>query len=325
MPHPAFRRLAAAAALVVAATSLSACSDDAGEKVDEVTIAYQPGLGYAPLLIAKEKGLVEAAMPDVKVNWQVLDSGAAIRDGVISGDVQIAASGAAPFLVGLDAGVEWKTLMAMDNMNLELMTTKDDVKSLADLEGGKVAMPAPDSIQSVVLRKGAEEQLGDPKALDKTIVSLGHPEGLQALVSGQIDAHLTAPPFQAQEAAEGARPLLDSYDLFGEHSFNSLYATDAFVDGNQEFVDAFTDAIAEATALLNDEPKQAARLLADEAGGDTKPDALLEQITADDVTFTNTPVGFGEIASFMADIDMIGKEPSSDDMFFDNDYNDGAS
>ena len=63
MRHPALRRLAAAAALVVTATSLSACSDDAGEKVDEVTIAYQPGLGYAPLLIAKEKGLVEAAMP----------------------------------------------------------------------------------------------------------------------------------------------------------------------------------------------------------------------------------------------------------------------
>ena len=325
MRNPVLRRLAAATVLLVGATSLSACSDDAGEKVDEVTIAYQPGLGYAPLLIAKEKGLVEDAMPDVKVTWQVLDSGAAIRDGVISGDVQIAASGAAPFLVGLDAGVEWKTLMAMDNMNLELMTTNDDVKSLADLEGGKVAMPAPDSIQSVVLRKGADKELGDPKALDKAIVSLGHPEGLRGLVSGQIDAHLTAPPFQAQEAAEGARPLLDSYDLFGEHTFNSLYATDAFVGGNTEFVDAFTGAIAEATALLNDNPKQAAQLLADEAGADADPAALLEQITADDVTFTNTPVGFGEIASFMAEIDMIGKEPSSDDMFFDNDYNDGAS
>ena len=325
MPDALFRRLATAAALVVAATSLTACSDDAGEKVDEVTIAYQPGLGYAPLLIAKEKGLVEAAMPDVKITWQVLDSGAAIRDGVISGDVQIAASGAAPFLVGLDAGVEWKTLMAMDNMNQELMTTNDDVRSLSDLEGGKVAMPAPDSIQSVVLRKGAEEELGDPKALDKTIVSLGHPEGLQALVSGQIDAHLTSPPFQAEEAAEGARPLLDSYDLFGEHTFNSLHATGAFVDGNQEFVDAFTDAIAEATAMLNDDPEQAAQVLADEAGGDAETDALLKQITADDVTFTNTPVGFGEIASFMKEIDMIGDEPSSDDMFFANDYTDGAS
>jgi NitT/TauT family transport system substrate-binding protein len=77
--------------------------------------------------------------------------------------------------------------------------------------------------------------------------------------------------------------------------------------------------------MLNDDPEQAAQVLADEAGGDAEADALLKQITADDVTFTNTPVGFGEIASFMKEIDMIGDEPSSDDMFFANDYTDGAS
>ena len=126
------------------------------------------------------------------ITWQMLDSGSAIRDGIISGDIQVASMGTAPFLVGLDAGVEWKTLMSMNDMNLQLVTMDKGAESLEDLpDGAKIAMPAPDSIQSVVLRKGAEEQLGDATALDKSIVALGHPDGVQALVSGQIDAHLT--------------------------------------------------------------------------------------------------------------------------------------
>src|SRR5215204_6621702 len=82
-------------------------------------------------------------------------------------------------------------------------------------------------MQAVVLRKGAQEQLGDAAALDDNLVAFTHPDGLQALLSDQISGHLTSPPFQFQEQDEGARPILKSFDLFGPHNFNSVFVRQA--------------------------------------------------------------------------------------------------
>jgi len=322
------RRLAAALALL-SVTALSACggSAEGGDGGgDTVTIGYQPGLGYATLLLLKQQGTLEKEFPDLEIRWQQLDSGGALRDAVISGDVQIASMGAAPFLVGVDAGVEWKTLMAMNNMNLQLMVDDPAVKSLEDLpEGAKIAMPAADSIQSVVLRKAAEEELGDAHALDDSIVAMGHPEGLQSLVSGQIDGHLTAPPYIAKEAAQGAHPIVQSYDVFGESAFNSIYSTEDFVDEQADFVDTFTQEVAEATTKLQKDPRGSAKLLAAESEGELTEQEVLTEITDPGISWTTTPTGFGTIADFMASIDMIEKAPAPEDMFFDNEYTADAS
>ena len=293
----------------------SAASGDC-EPAEKVSIAYQPGLGYASLLIAKQEKLVEKALPDVDVTWKELNSGAAIRDGLIGGNLQVGAGGIGPFLVGLDAGVDWKILTGLNNMSLYLNTMDPKIKSLKDLKGAsKIAMPAPDSIQSVVLRKGAEEQLGDAKALDSQIVSMGHPDGVQALIGGAIAAHLTSPPFQAQEIEEGANTILKSYDLFGEHTFNSIFTETEFADCNPEVVDALVTAVADVNAMLTDKPADAAEILSKEMG---IPAAKVEeQITSEGVAFVNTPTGFGTFAKFMKSIGMLKEVPKTEDMFFD--------
>lgn len=315
-------------AITVMALLASGCAGAAStaEKTNAITIAYQPGLGYAPLLIAKQEKLLEKRMPDVDITWRELDSGSAIRDGVVSGDIHIAAGGAGPFLVGYDAGVGWRTLMSLGNMELRLMAKDPTISSLHDLNGqGKIAMPAPDSIQSVVLRKAASEQLGDPKVLDSQIVSMEHPDGVQALLAGQIDAHLTSPPFQGDEADAGAHEVLNSYDLFGEHTFNSLYATTDFAETNGQFVDALLASTNEGIRILNENPQKAAQILSKESGGQESPAELTQQITSGDVEFTAEPQGFGKFAAFMTDIGMIQEEPATEDLFFDNQYTKGAS
>ena len=219
------------------AFGLSSCGGGGGsasgdcEPAKKLAIAYQPGLGYASLLMAKQQKTVEKALPDVDVTWQEMNSGSAIRDGMIGDKLQVGAGGISPFLVGLDAGVDWKVISGLNNMSLYLNVMDPKFKSLKDLKGaGSIAMPAPDSIQAVVLRKGAEEELGDAKALDSQIVAMGHPDGVQALIGGQIAAHLTSPPFQAQEIEEGATKLLDSYELFEEHTFNSIFTKTEFAN-----------------------------------------------------------------------------------------------
>ena len=323
------RKLAVVAVSMGMALGLSSCGGDGaagggGCDPDKVAIAYQPGLGYASLLIAKQEKSLEKALPDVDITWQEMNSGSAIRDGIIGGSLQVGAGGIGPFLVGLDAGVDWKVLSGLNNMSLYLNAIDSDITSLEDLEGaGSIAMPAPDSIQSVVLRKAAEEELGDAKALDSQIVSMGHPDGVQALIGGQLAAHLTSPPFQEQEIAEGAHKLLGSYDLFGEHTFNSVFAETEFAECNPEAVDALVEVVAEGNAMLTDQPKEAAAILSKEMG---LPAAEVEeQITSEDVSFVNTPSGFATFAEFMQSIGMIKEVPETDDLFFDTDATADAS
>jgi NitT/TauT family transport system substrate-binding protein len=243
---------------------------------------------------------------------------------MLSGDIQVGAGGTAPFLVGYDGGVKWKVLTGLDDVDLQIMAKDPKVTSVGDLKGkGSIAMPAPDSIQSVVLRKAAQQQLGDAHALDSQIVALAHPDGVQALIAGQVAGHVTAPPFQGQEAQKGAHAVGDSYALFGKHTTNSAFALTSFASCNPKVVTALVDQVAAADRMLTDAPADAAAALA----GPLKstPAALQAQITDPGITFTPAPTGFGTFASFMQQIGLIKKVPKTSDLFFPNASTAGAS
>lgn len=315
---------AMALALASCGGGVTGSAEGGCEPATKLAIAYQPGLGYASLLIAKQEETVAKALPDVEVSWQEMNSGSAIRDGIIGDNLQIGAGGIGPFLVGLDAGVDWKVFSGLNNMSLYLNAMDAKIQSVSDLEGaGSIAMPAPDSIQAVVLRKAAEEELGDAKALDTQIVSMGHPDGVQALLGGQIVAHLTSPPFQEQEIGEGATKLLESYDLFGEHTFNSVFAKTEFAECNPEIIDELVTIIAEANDMLTNDPAEASRILSEEMGIPAAD--VEEQITSEDVAFVNTPSGFGTFAEFMQSIGMISETPEAERMFLETESTEGAS
>ncbi|HET9476303.1 MAG TPA: ABC transporter substrate-binding protein [Dehalococcoidia bacterium] len=313
------------------AFALAGCAGGAGsaaggdcEPEKDVTIAYQPGLGYAALLMAKQEGSLEKELPGTKVKWLELNSGSAIRDGILAKEIHVGSGGTGPFLVGYDSGVDWKVLTGLNNMNLYLMVEDPKIQSLEDLKGaGSIAMPAPDSIQSVVLRKGADEELGDAKALDSQIVSMGHPDGVQALIAGQLAGHLTSPPFQGQEADAGARAILKSYDLFGEHTFNSVYTTTEFAQCNEEFTDALVKVVVDANQRLTEQPEEAAQVLAKEMGEPVE--TVVAQVTAEDVAFTTKPIGFEKYAEFMQEIGLIKEVPDTEDLFFENETTSGAN
>ena len=297
------------------------CSDKPASKV---VIAYQPGLGYAPLRVAKQQKAIEHKLPNVKVQWRELNSGAAIRDGMVSGDIQVGSGGIGPFLVGVDSGINEKVAVSLNNMSLWLMAKKPEIKTLKDLKGaGKIAMPGPDSIQAVVLKKAAQEKLGDAKALDSQIVAMGHPDGVQALIGGQLAAHLTSPPFQQQEEAKGAHKIITSYEVFGEHTFNSVFTKTDFAACNPKFMTALVGAVQSANKLLTDSPTKASGLLSQEMG--ISPDQVKKQITANEVKFTSTPKGFGTFAKFMNEIGLIKEVPKPEDLFFKNSATKGAN
>lgn len=285
----------------------------------KMAIAIQPGLGYAPLIVLNNKGWLEEDLPNMDISFRQLSSGSAIRDSMISGDIQVGAGGIGPLLIGWDKGVDWKVLSPMLDAELWLNVNDQQFQSLEDFEPGadKIAMPAPDSIQSVILRKGAKEQLGDARALDTSIVSLAHPDGLQQLLTGQIKGHLTSPPFEFQEVNEGARTILRSYDLFGQHTFNSVWVRQSYYADNQEAMQILYDNLERAIQLINDNPGEVAQILSEESGGANSPEEYEDWLTRDVVNFTNEPKGFISYAEFMNEIEMIESVPECSEIMHD--------
>jgi NitT/TauT family transport system substrate-binding protein len=285
-----------------------------------LTIAYQFGLGYAQLVLAKQGKWLEALLPGMDITYKLLPSGAAVRDAMLAGEVQIGSGAPGPFLVGWDAGIGWKLLSSLDDMDLWLMAKDPRIRGLKDFAPkDRIAVVSPDSIQAITLRKAAQRDLGNAHALDTNMVTLAHPDGLQALLSGQVAAHLTSPPFQFQEQDAGARRILGSYDLFGPSTFVAISVLATYHDANPAVMDALSRTIKRGTEMIAANPDQTAPILAADAGAGATAEQYLKWLTAPGIMYTTVPHGYAALAAFMKDSGMIKKAPGSwQDLVFDN-------
>jgi NitT/TauT family transport system substrate-binding protein len=308
----------AVAAIVAAAVAIAAGAGSTARGAasapapSKITIAYQFGVGYAPLMIIKQQRLLEKAYPGLQVEWKQLASGTPITDGIIKGDIQIGAMGTGPMLVGWARGINWKVIAPLDEADLWLMARDRSIRTIADLRGKRIATPTATSIQAVALRKMAQVKLGNARALDSSLISMDHPDGMQALLSGQIDAHFTSPPYQWQELGRGAHVVGRSYGYFGAHSFLVTVVTQKFYDEYTAFSNRYYRLVKQSIDLLNKRPKVAAGILAREDSTDATAAQFRTWITRKkSLTYTTRPRGLMRTAGFMNKIGLLGKVPNS--------------
>ncbi|MEU6039980.1 ABC transporter substrate-binding protein [Actinomadura sp. NPDC047616] len=307
-------------ALGAGAAALSAaCGGGSGGSGKEIGIAIGNGISYAAFTVIQAKRWLEQELPGRTISWKVIAGGGTTRDALLSGKLQLGSTGLGPLLIGWDAGVPWKIVSSLNDMPLWLVAKNPRFRSLRDFrQGDQIAAVQPGSIQSVMLQKAAQQQLGDPHALDKNIATMAHPEALEALLGGQIAAAYTSPPFQFQAVEQGARKLVDSYDLFGAHGFNVMAATEEYAEKNPDVLAAVHKTIARANAFIAEQPAEAAKILADAEKGRITADRYEKYLTHEGIEFTTTPHGLVKIAAFMKEIGVIKKVPADwRDLAFD--------
>ncbi|HTX03319.1 MAG TPA: ABC transporter substrate-binding protein [Candidatus Acidoferrales bacterium] len=277
-----------------------------------ITIAIQPGIGYGNLLVMKYQKVLEKKYPGTTFEWPVLTNGDAIRDGIISGNIAMGSGGSGPFLIGWDRGVGYKLVAGLDLMDLWMVSRNPAIKSLKDIKPGmKIGMPSPDAIQAIALRMGCQQQLGNAKALDTNIVAIQHPLGLVALKNGQLDAHLSSPPFQFEEVADGGHVVFRSWQATGRMTFNCVYTTDGFNNKYPEFVRYFSQQLNRATDYIHRSPGGFADILMQDSGGKVSAGQYLAWLREPGLEYTTVPRGFVKIAAFMKEIGMLSKAPAS--------------
>ncbi|MBA2450057.1 MAG: ABC transporter substrate-binding protein [Chloroflexi bacterium] len=316
--------------LSLGCTGAPAAAPKAAPEATTIRIAKQPGLGYLSLIVMREKKLVEKYAPGVQVQWNELTSGPAIRDAIIAGQLDVGSGGVGPFIQAWAKGVKWRAAGSMNDMPLFLNTNKPEISSLKDFKpGDKIAMPAPGSIQHVTMQMAAEKELGDPKALDGSVVAMAHPDALQALIAkADIVGHFTSPPFQYDELKNpGIKRILNSYEVVGgPHTFNLAWMNEEFKEKNPKLYQAFVDALKEATELINSSPEESARIYVEGEKVKNTPEDILAQIKSDGIRFTMTPNGLMKYAEFMQRTGTIEKAPSSwKELVFENIQNEAGS
>jgi NitT/TauT family transport system substrate-binding protein len=318
---------------VAAALSL-AILPAAHAEVSEIHVSRQYGISYLPLMIMEDQKLIEkhakASGIDVKVDWSKFASGAVMNDALLSGNLQFASGGVAPFTTlwaKTRSNLDVKAVAAINSMPLYLVTNNPKVKTLKDFtDKDKIALPAVKvSIQAVTLQMAAEKAFGagQEHKLDHLTVSMSHPDGETALLSGksEITAHLSSPPFQYQELEhKGMHRVLNSYDVLGgPATFNVVWTTAKFHDENPKVYAAFVAALDEATAQINGNKRAAAETYLRISKDNDSLDDILKMLNDPEIKYTTTPNNVMKYVDFMHKIGSIKVKPDSwKDMFFPN-------
>jgi NitT/TauT family transport system substrate-binding protein len=304
-------------------------------EVSELRVAKQYGLGYLQMMMMEEQGLIEkhakaAGLGDIKVTWATFRSSDVMNDAVISGTVEfvcLGPAGLATIWAKTRGNIDVRGVAAMNAQPNYLNPRNPAVKSITDFtDNDRIALPAVKvAFQALALQMAAAKQWGTANyaKLDHLTVSMAHPDGMAALLSGggEITAHYTSAPFQYKElAAPGIRKVVDSYEVMGgPYSFNVIAATAKFRAANPKTYAVFLTALQDATDQVNKDKPKAAEAYLRIAKDKSPVSEILAMMNDPQIEFTLVPKRLTKVTDFMHEVGSIKVKPASwKDLFFEN-------
>ena len=284
--------------------STTGCGDQ--NDVKEVNIAEQFGIAYAPLQIMKEQQLLEKALPGVKINWKQYGGPTPMREAMLAGEVDFGFMGSAPVLIGIDNGMKWKYATGISFNQVALVTDNPNIKSLRDIsDTDRIAILSPGSTQHALLSIASNQVFGDPDKFDNQIVSLSHPDAMDALIADtEIVAHFSTPPYLDKELALGMHIVTTGEEIMGQpFTFITGVALEDFYENQPEEYDAFLIALNTAIDFINNNMDESVSILAPIYGIDEA--ALKVQMTYNGTIYSNELLGIEKLADEMFKINML--------------------
>jgi NitT/TauT family transport system substrate-binding protein len=302
----------------------------------EIRVAEQYGLSFLPLMIMRDRGLVEVharrlGMAAFQVTWIKLGAVNAINDALLSGQLDFAAGGV-PSLVTLWSKThgtvgEVRGIGALGDMPNELVVSRPGLKSIRDLgPQDKIAVTAVKiSNQALALQMAAAQEFGDREyeKLDSLTVGMAHPDATAALLSGSggITGHFSSPPFMERELAKAPlHSILSTYDVLGgPATLNVVWTRRQFLDENPKAYRAFAGALEEAIEVIRRDRRAAADVYKRLGNASESIEEILAMLEDPRIVFTLTPHRVLRTAEFMHRIGRVKHRPASwKELFFEN-------
>lgn len=232
---------------------------------------------YAPLLMMRERRLLEDAIPGLSVEWKVIPAPEAVNEALRDGGLDIATGSPTALLAAREAALPARVVAAISALPCAIVG-RAGLQSLAGIgKQDRIAVPEPSSFESALLQLAALQEFGDPRALEPNLLYRSDAEALPALRLGKdMAAHVAMTPVLELELdGSGPEKLTDSRELFGGLPTTALaYALPNLHDRSGALIKAFADALAEGARRAQREPVGTARLISETVELKSSPERL---------------------------------------------------
>ena len=297
----------------------------AADTAKSVRITFGNGLAYLPFYVGRKQdlfaqALARAGFKHVSVEWPTISGTAALNDAMLSGAVDMDVAGTPGLLLIWDRTRGRANAIlgcaSVTTMPLALVTRTDRIRTLADFKpGDRIAMPSTVGTEATMLRMACVEAFGkgQQNRLNANLVSLSHPDAMNALLNGVITGYVGAPPYTTYVLQQPkARAVLRSPDVFkGPTSFVLLCARKAFAQQNPRIVAAMVAALSKATEFIMHDPHAAAEIYVEQVPSKVFDMSLIESILRDPQSvYATKPEGVERLGAFMASVGQISKPPA---------------
>jgi NitT/TauT family transport system substrate-binding protein len=318
-----------AISMLTALLTVAICSTTAMAK-DEVRIAAQFGLGYAPLFaLAKKPEFLRKYAPDADIKFIQLTGGAAVREALLSDSADIGGLAMLPVIQAWAKGADLRVALGLSDMPIQLITWNPDLKTVKDLKpDDKVNVISIGSPQTLVMKMAAMKYFGSPTALDNHFVTMAHPDAVSAVIAKRgIAAEFATPPYIRMLLKHPEMHVILSNKDFAEADFMLICAATGkrFVEGKPKLYDATIHALKDVIEWMNSKPEEAAAFFAANQPGKLSAADWLAEMKQAGVRFTAVPHGLGNLSAFMAKIGVTKKAGTYDDLTWPNLHGGGGN
>jgi len=264
----------------VAARTTRVIAAEPALETTRVRLVRIPGICIAPQYVAEDLLRLEGFL---NISYVETQAGLQALQAVGSGQADFSVMFAGPLILGIDTGEPVVVLAGVHVGCFELFAT-DRVRTIRDLKGRTVAVPALQSSQHVFLSSMAAHVGLDPRT-DIRWATYPSAESIQRLMTGKIDAFLAFPPEPQELRAKKIGHVVVNSGV--DRPWSQYFC--CMIAGNRDFARKYPGAakrvvraILKASEVCALEPERAARAVLDK-GYATSYEYALQ--TMHDVTY----------------------------------------
>lgn len=316
------------------AFALASLASPSHAEVTALHLGAQFGLGYLPLYVARDAGLLDReltahGLKPVPVTVQNVAGAPQINDGLLSRTLDIGCGGITALMVAWDktrnsGGQSMKGIAALSDVPYVLMTSDPNVHTLKDLsDRNRIGVPAIKvSVPAIMLQVAAEKLFGQFDRLDRLTVSLAQPDGAISLLSGgkgAVDSYAFGPPFNLQlEGKPGVHQVWSSTEVFGTPTTALVaWTTAQFRQENPKTYAAFVAALKDASQLIASDPGRAAEIYLKAESSKLSVEVVSAALKDPALRFRVAPENSAPLAQFLARHNTLHTAPADwKELFF---------
>lgn len=234
--------------------------------VNNINISYVKLPLNVPSIVEKKQGLFEQEFgrDNIKINFPEITEGPKMTEALAAGSLDFCnALGGTSAILAAANGVDLKIIGIYSRAPkaFTIMARDPEIKTVADLQGKKVAGPKGTILHQLLLAALQREQL-KPDAV--SFINMGIPQGMAALFSGSVDAALVAGPAVSQALAQGAHVITNGEGLLDATIV--IAVNGKFLQAHPDLVQRYMKVHAASLQFMKDHPDEVYQMASQETG-----------------------------------------------------------